>query len=99
MVRRRSAFAAALAAALGLGAIGPARDYPVKPVPFTAVHFTDSFWLPRIEVNRAVTVPFALAKCEESKRVYHFERAASVLRGDPLADKSPPGYPFDDSDL
>jgi len=39
-----------------------ARDYPVKPVPFTAVHFTDAFWLPRIEVNRTVTIPFAFAK-------------------------------------
>jgi hypothetical protein len=75
------------------------RDYPVKPVPFTAVHFDDAFWAPRIEVNRSVTVPFALAKCEESKRVYHFERAASVLRGEKLEDKAPPGYPFDDSDL
>jgi DUF1680 family protein len=71
----------------------------VKPVPFTAVHFTDAFWAPRLEVNRAVTVPFALQKCEETKRVYHFERAAAVLRGETLQDKTPPGYPFDDSDL
>jgi hypothetical protein len=35
------------------------RDYPVKPVPFTAVHFHDAFWLPRIETNRTVTIPFA----------------------------------------
>jgi DUF1680 family protein len=88
-----------LAAASGLGAAEPARDYPVKPVPFTAVHFSDGFWLPRIEVNRSVTIPFAFEKCEETKRVYHFERAAAVLRGEPLADKSPPGYPFDDSDV
>ena len=33
---------AALSAALLLGAAEPARDYPVKPVPFTAVHFTDA---------------------------------------------------------
>ena len=45
------------------------RDYPVQPVPFTAVHFNDAFWLPRIEVNRTVTIPFAFAKCEETKRV------------------------------
>jgi DUF1680 family protein len=76
-----------------------ARDYPVQPVPFTAVHFTDAFWLPRIEVNRTVTIPFAFEKCEETKRVYHFERAGAVLRGETLADKAPPGYPFDDSDL
>jgi DUF1680 family protein len=68
-------------------------------VPFTAVHFTDAFWLPRIEINRAVTIPFAFEKSEETKRVQHFERAAAVLRGEPLSDKSPPGYPFDDTDV
>jgi hypothetical protein len=24
----------------------PARDYPVKPAPFTAVHLNDVFWAP-----------------------------------------------------
>ncbi len=33
----------------------PPRDYPVQPVPFTAVHVDDAFWRPRIEVNRTVT--------------------------------------------
>jgi DUF1680 family protein len=68
-------------------------------VPFTAVHFTDGFWLPRIEVNRTVTIPFAFGKCEETKRVYNFERAAAALRGETLADKTPPGFPFDDTDV
>jgi DUF1680 family protein len=76
----------------------PVRDYPVKPVPFTAVHFNDSFWLPRIEINRTVTIPFAFQKCEESKRIYHFERAAAALKGEEVKDKTPPGYPFDDTD-
>ena len=58
------------------------RDYPVKPVPFTAVHFNDVFWAPRIEINRTVTIPFAFEKCEETKRIYHFERAAAALRGE-----------------
>jgi DUF1680 family protein len=75
------------------------RDYPVKPVPFTAVHFTDAFWLPRIETNRTVSIPFAFEKCEETKRVYNFERAGAVLRGEEVKDRTPPGYPFDDSDL
>ena len=75
------------------------RDYPVRPVPFTAVHFTDAFWLPRIEINRTVSIPFAFEKCEESKRVYNFERAAAALRGEVLKDKTPPGYPFDDTDV
>src|SRR5262245_56087289 len=77
----------------------PPRDYPVKPVPFTAVHFNDVFWAPRIEINRTVTIPFAFEKCEETKRVYHFERAAAALRGERLQDKKPPGYPFDDTDV
>ncbi len=76
----------------------PLRDYPVKPVPFTAVHFNDVFWAPRIETNRTVTIPFAFQKCEETRRVYHFERAAAALRGEQLQDKRPPGYPFDDTD-
>jgi DUF1680 family protein len=77
----------------------PSRDYPVKPVPFTAVHFNDAFWAPRIEINRTVTIPFAFEKCEQTKRVYHFERAAAALRGETLTDKNPPGYPFDDTDV
>src|SRR5436309_1513900 len=90
--------AAATAAATAAAPVAP-RDYPVKPVPFTAVHFTDAFWLPRIETNRTVSIPFAFEKCEESKRIYHFERAAAALRGEELKDKKPPGYPFDDTDV
>jgi DUF1680 family protein len=75
------------------------RDYPVKPVPFTSVHFNDVFWAPRIEINRAVTIPFAFGKNEETGRVKNFDRAATALRGEPLADKKAPGYPFDDSDV
>ena len=78
----------------GQSVAAPPRDYPVKPVPFTAVHFTDAFWLPRIETNRKVSIPFAFEKCEESsKRVYHFERAGAALRGEQLKDKEPPAIP------
>jgi uncharacterized protein len=74
------------------------RDYPVQPVPFTAVRVNDVFWAPRIEVNRTVSIPFAFQKCEETDRVKNFERAAAVLRGETISDKRPPGYPFDDTD-
>jgi Glycoside hydrolase family 127 C-terminal domain len=57
------------------------RDYPVKPVPFTAVHVTDTFWAPRLEINRRVTIPFAMGKNEETGRVNNFRRAAQVLQG------------------
>jgi DUF1680 family protein len=92
----------ALAALLwtgGAGAQQPARDYPVKPVPFTSVHFNDVFWAPRIDINRTVTIPFAFGKNEETGRVDNFVRAAAALRGETLANKKAPGYPFDDSDV
>ncbi len=75
-----------------------AKDYPFEPVPFTQVHFDDVFWAPRLETNRSVTIPYAFEKCEESKRFYHFERAAKVLRGETPEDLSAPGLPFDDTD-
>src|SRR5215510_5220611 len=87
------------ATAAAIATAAPAKDYPVKPVPFTAVHFTDSFWAPRLEINRTVTIPFAFKKDEETKRIYNFERAAAVLRGEAVPDRTPPGYPFDDTDV
>jgi DUF1680 family protein len=83
----------------GAGAQQSARDYPVKPVPFTSVHFNDVFWAPRIDINRTVTIPFAFGKNEETGRVDNFVRAAAALRGETLANKKAPGYPFDDSDV
>ena len=77
----------------------PKRDYPVKPVPFTAVHVNDVFWAPRIETNRTVTIPFAFQKDEETGRVDNFIRAAEALRGEPFSNHKPPGYPFDDTDV
>ncbi|MGH9383167.1 MAG: glycoside hydrolase family 127 protein [Vicinamibacterales bacterium] len=77
----------------------PKADYPIKPVPFTAVRLNDVFWAPRIEINRSVSIPSAFEQCELTGRVKLFERAATVLRGEPLDDKRPPGYPFDDTDL
>ena len=99
-VGAQTVFLGAAAALLcGAAEIKLPRDYPVKPVPFTAVHLTDQFCAPRIGTNRTVTIPFAFQKCEETGRVNNFIRAAQALRGEPLADKKPPGYPFDDTDL
>src|ERR1700688_4563406 len=88
---------AVLAAISGLWA--QSRDYPVKPVPFTAVHVTDGFWAPRIETNRAVTIPFAFKKDEETGRMDNFIRAAQALRGEPFENHKYPPYPFDDTDV
>ena len=86
-------------AACGPRAPSPPRDYPVQPVPFTAVHLNDPFWAPRIETNRTESIPFAFQQCELSGRVDNFVRAAKALRGEPLENTKPPGYPFDDTDL
>ncbi len=90
------------AAPAGDSAVRPApaleQDYPYQPIPFTEVRFDDVFWAPRVEINRTVTIPHAFEQCETSRRFYHFERAAKVLRGEPLEDRSPPGLSFDDTD-
>jgi hypothetical protein len=49
-----------IAAALRTLAAAPAkclRDYLVQPVPFTAVHLADTFWLPRIEISGSAVPP------------------------------------------
>jgi hypothetical protein len=74
-------------------------SYPVTPVPFTAVHFHDDFWAPRIEVNRKTTIPFAFTQLEKAGDFDNFDRAATVLRGEPLANKTAPKNPYDDSDV
>jgi DUF1680 family protein len=93
----------AIAAIFALSLLTPLpaqqRDYPVKPVPFTAVHINDGFWAPRIEINRTVTIPFAFGKDEETGRVDNFIRAAQALRGEAFENKKYPPYPFDDTDV
>jgi len=57
-------------------------DYPIKPVPFTAVKVTDGFWAPRIETNRAVTIPAIFKKCEETGRIDNFAIAGGLMKGE-----------------
>jgi uncharacterized protein len=78
-------------------------DYPITPTSLRSVKLQDSFWLPRLETNRTVTIPDVLRKCEESGRVDNFRAAARRLRSDP-ADASAPGayrgkMPFEDTDV
>ena len=100
MTGRHIIAVASVTLALGLSAQSQSRpDYPIKPVAFTAVHLTDDFWAPRIEINRTSSIPSAFEQCELTGRVALFDRAAAVLRGDATVDKRPPGYPFDETDL
>jgi uncharacterized protein len=107
---RRTVLAVGLCTLLGLVVLGlQARggshqaaqrpDYPFQPVAFPHVRLHDAFWAPRIETNRTVTIPVAFGHCERTGRVDLFVRAAKVLAGEPLDDRRPPGYPFDDSDV
>jgi DUF1680 family protein len=66
---------------VSLSAATEKRDYPIKPVPFTAVKITDGFWAPRIETNRAVTLPFLFQKNEETGRLANFAIAGSLTKG------------------
>jgi len=70
------------------------RDYPHQPVPFTDVKLTDSFWQPRIETNRTVTIPYAFGKSEETGRIENF-KVAGGLSKKPWTG----GYGFNDSDV
>jgi len=70
------------------------KDYPIQPVPFTSVHIEDQFWAPRIETNRAVTIPHAFAQSEKTGRIANFSVAGGSLQGGQQG-----SYPFDDSDV
>lgn len=74
-------------------------QYPITPVPFTSVKVSDSFWSPRLEASRNVTIPLAFSKCEETGRYTNFTDAAKHL-ADPtqeFPDKSWT-FTFDDTD-
>ncbi|HTP10451.1 MAG TPA: beta-L-arabinofuranosidase domain-containing protein [Anaerolineae bacterium] len=45
----------------------------LEPVPFTAVAFNDTFWAPRIEVNRTVTIPHVYQQCEATGCISAFD--------------------------
>lgn len=70
-----------------------ARDYHVTPVPFSHVHVTDSFWTPRLDTNRTITIPYAFEQCEETDRISNFEKAAGLKAG------KHEGACFNDSDV
>lgn len=83
------AFSGAVAAAWGANI----QDYPIRPVPFTAVQVEDSFWSPRMETNRVTTVWYDFKKCEETGRIDNFAKAGKLMPGEFR------GTPFDDSDV
>ncbi len=69
-------------------------DYPINPVPFTAIHLTDHFWAPRLETNHRVTIPIAIEQSIITGRIKNFEIAGGLTEG-----KFCSTFPFDDSDV
>lgn len=84
--------------ALCLAACGGTAEYqspdaPVVEVPFTQVHIDDSFWAPRIETNRTVSIPSAFKECEKNGRFDNFAIAGGLKKGEHRGD-----FSFDDTD-
>jgi DUF1680 family protein len=96
MVKRKNLALIGLTALILAPALrgGEKPDYPRRPVPFTAVKFTDRFWLPRLQLNRSITIPHNFLQCEETGRIGNFAVAGGLQEGS-FCSK----YGFDDSDV
>jgi len=71
----------------------PASRYAYEALPFTQVTIADTFWSPRIETNRTVTIGYDFQKSAETGRLTNFDKAAGRLAGDHE------GIFFNDSDV
>ncbi|OLY94414.1 hypothetical protein SAMN05444008_10113 [Cnuella takakiae] len=87
---------ALLAAMAGSGLVQAQQhaDYPIQPVDFTRVHVHDHFWMPKMELNANVTIPYVLDKVKTTGRIDNFLRAAKKIPGDKLTT-----FTFDDTDI
>lgn len=47
----------------------PTLNSPLMPASFTRVTFNDSFWSPRLEINRTATIPHEYEKLERTGRI------------------------------
>ena len=74
---------------------GSAVEQPsrLEAVSFADVRIDDSFWRPRIETNRTVTIPANFQKSEETGRISNFARAGGLEEGPHQ------GRRYDDSDV
>ncbi len=89
-------FALSSCAEKGLQNTVSQREIPIttiKEVPFTSTQITDSFWAPRIETNRTVSIPSALYQCDINGRFDNFAIAGGLMKGEHRGD-----FSFDDTD-
>lgn len=73
----------------------------IKPVPFTQVHISDSFWNQRLETLRNTTIRYAFRKIEEAGQVRNFEYAGRIVSGKARAGslKFQSENPYDDAEV
>lgn len=65
----------------------------LKAVPFTAVQVRDTFWAPRLQVNREISLPHNFKWCEDTGRFDNFAKAGGLMAGEFE------GIYFNDSDV
>ena len=53
----------------------------IRAVPFTSVHVQDTFWTPRLDTNREVTVWYDFDQCERTGRIRNFAIAGGLEQG------------------
>lgn len=94
MIRLQSAIYAFILAFTSFAANNATSGYPIGQVPFTEVKVDDSFWTPRLEASRQVTIPLAFSKCEETGRYDNFVKATHPSDTIKIG-----GFPFDDTDV
>lgn len=54
----------------------------LRPLSLTQVYLNDTFWAPRREINRTVTLPFQYQQCEATGCLDNFRRAAGLYQGE-----------------
>jgi DUF1680 family protein len=74
-------------------AAGPRKDYPVRPVPMTAVRHGDGFWASRLDVHAKATMPACFEQSHKTGRIDNFAVAGGLKKGEFK------GYLFNDSDV
>jgi DUF1680 family protein len=53
----------------------------LRPVPVNAVQLNDSFWAPRLAINREVTIPSQFSHLEETGRLDNFRKVSGKKEG------------------
>ena len=57
-------------------------DYAITAVPVSAVRVTGGFWGPKLETNRAVTIPHIFDQNEKTGRTDNLRKGAGLIPGD-----------------